>query len=418
MKRILILGAGVEQIPAIRIAKEMGHYVIVTDMSMKAPGVKYADIAYPVSTTDISGNIEIARKERIDGVMTVSSETAVCSVAGVAEELNLPSYSMQTAINATNKAEMRKVLIANNVTVSPFAIAEDYDQVREFSSGIEGPWVLKPVDSSGQRGTFLIQEREKLEDAFNKSVGYSRAGKVLIDKFIKGPEIHVAMQIINRKVHFLALSDRITLNHKHFGIAVRHVGPSVVDKETRLAIQEMCEKSIASIGLLNGVATCELILDKGKPVLMEVAIRTPGGYLREVAMYLSGVDVVKSVIWNCLGQIKCLDDIKTEEIYPAISVKFITALNFDSRIRTVENIENIEVVRKMDGIKACNMHFEIPFNVPVLSSSVGRFGAIIGVGQNREEAKKRTEKAFSMLKINGCNLNEYVDYNKYNLEYN
>ena len=72
----------------------------------------------------------------------------------------------------------------------------------------------------------------------------------------------------------------------------------------------------------------------------------------------------------------------------------------------------------MDGIKACNMHFEIPFNVPVLSSSVGRFGAIIGVGQNREEAKKRTEKAFSMLKINGCNLNEYVDYNKYNLEYN
>lgn len=98
MKKILIIGAGIEQVPAIQIAKEMGHYVIISDMNMSAPGVKFSDSAYEVSTTSIDGNIEIAEKEKIDGVMTVCSETAVPTVAGVAEKMNLPSYSKDTAL--------------------------------------------------------------------------------------------------------------------------------------------------------------------------------------------------------------------------------------------------------------------------------------------------------------------------------
>lgn len=417
MKRILILGAGVEQVPAIKMAKEMGHFVIVTDMNLKAPGIEYADAAYDVSTTDVKGNIDIARRVNIDGVMTVSSETAVCSVAGVAEELGLPSYSMETAINATNKAEMRKVLSYRNVEVSPYMIANTINQTLDFANRISGPWVLKPVDSSGQRGTFLIDDKKELEKAFLRAVHFSKAGKVLIDKFMKGPEIHVAMQVINKEVYFLALSDRVTLNRKHFGIAIRHVGPSIIDEETESLIKKLCENSIESIGLENGVATCELILDNGKPVLMEVAIRTPGGYLREVAMYLSGVDVVRSTIWNCLGENRTIREMITEDIFPAVSVKFISALNLNNSISEVHKIDNIGKVLKKEGIKECKIHFELPFEVPELTSSVGRFGAIIAVGNNREEAKTRTEEAFNLLRFNGYPLQEYKDYNPFNLDF-
>ncbi|MCF8380983.1 MAG: ATP-grasp domain-containing protein [Bacteroidales bacterium] len=407
MKKILIVGAGIEQVSAIKIAKEMGHFVIVTDMSMDAPGVKYADSAYKVSTTDIEGNIAIALKEKIDGVMTICSETAVPTVAGVAKKMNLPSFSVDTALKATNKAEMRKVLSANKIRVSPYVIARSFEDLMAFADVNEGPWVVKPVDSSGQRGTYIIDNKSKLKQAFEDSIKFSNVGAVLADKFIQGPEIHVGMQVIDKKVHFLAFSDRITLKENHFGIAIQHIGPSVLSQETESAIIQMCKLSVESIGLVNGVATCELILKDGEPVLLEIAVRVPGGYLREVAMYLSGIDMVKTTIWNCLGEQKTLNEMKTEEIFSAISVKFITTLNLDKTIKSISNIENVDEILKSKGIKHCNFHFQKPFNVPELKSSVGRFGAIIGVGDNNTDAIENANAAFNLLKFNGLPLIDY-----------
>lgn len=418
MKKLLIVGAGIEQVPAIQISKEMGHSVIVCDMNLKAPGVRYADKAYGISTTDIDENIKIAETENIDGILTVSSETAVPTVARVADKLGLPSYSIDTAMKATNKELMRQVLLDNQVRVAPFNIARSLEELFNFTNDTPGPWVLKPTDSSGQRGTFVIDTKEKLENAFHSSLSYSKSRAVLVDKYIRGPEIHVAMQVIDGKINFLALSDRITLNEKYFGIAIRHIGPSVLSSETDHHIKEMCRKSVEAIGLKNGVATCELILDNGEAFLMEVAIRTPGGYLREVAMYLSGIDVIKSTIWNAMGENRSVEEMRTEEVYQAISVKFISALNLDNSIKKIKSIKNVDKVLRMSGIKECRFHFEVPFKVPDLISSVGRFAGIIGVGNNREVVKNLTEDAFNMIRINDMPLLEYREYNKYNFEYN
>ncbi len=411
MKKILIIGAGIEQVPAIKIAKQMGLHVIVSDMTLNAPGVRFSDSAYEISTTDLEGNIEIAKKEKIDGVMTVCSETAVPTVAGVAEKLNLHSYSVDTAIKATNKAEMRKALSVKNINMSPYAVTDNFDEIQEFTQKNKGPWVIKPVDSSGQRGTYIISEKAALQKAFKKSIKFSSTNAVLIDKYIEGPEITVAMQVINKKVHFLAISDRITLDENYFGIAIRHLGPSLIkNKKTEFSIIEICRKSVEAIGLVDGVATCELILDNEIPILLEIAIRVPGGYKREVAMYLSGIDLIKTTIWNCLGEEKTIGEIKTENVYPAVSVKLVTDLNLKGNFKTINTVENIDEVLKMDGIKACNIHFDLPFDIPKLKSSVGRFAAIIGVGENRQDAIDKTEKAFNLLSFNGLPLVEYTNY--------
>ena len=45
-KNILIIGAGFLQVPAIKIANELGLTTIVTDYNENAPGMKIAD--YPI----------------------------------------------------------------------------------------------------------------------------------------------------------------------------------------------------------------------------------------------------------------------------------------------------------------------------------------------------------------------------------
>ena len=105
MKRILILGASLLQVPAIIKAKELGYYVGVVDYDASAPGIQYADEYYNVSTNDIAHVVELAKRFRANGVTTLATDLPVRTVAAVCEELGLPGISLETAIRATDKGK-------------------------------------------------------------------------------------------------------------------------------------------------------------------------------------------------------------------------------------------------------------------------------------------------------------------------
>ena len=93
-KTLLIIGAGHEQVGAIIQAQQLGHRVVVTDRNPHAPGLKHADAYELVSTSDAAGNLAVAKRYAIDGVMTLGSETAVPVVAHIAvsyTHLTLPT---------------------------------------------------------------------------------------------------------------------------------------------------------------------------------------------------------------------------------------------------------------------------------------------------------------------------------------
>lgn len=416
MKRILIIGAGTEQIAVIREAKLMGHFVIVTDFNPNAPGIAFADKFVLVSTTDGPGNAEVGKKENIDGVLTVCSETAVPTVAYVANELNLPSFSKRTALLGTNKSEMRKVLLENDVRVASFIVASEFSDCDSYFASNNGPWVIKPVDSSGQRGTNMVVNSSKLKHFFNEAKENSYSGNVLVDQFISGPEIHVTMHVIKGDVHFLAISDRITLDKENFGIAVRHLGHSDLAPLLKEDVKKLCKRGIKAIELENGVATCELIIQNGKPFVMELAVRVPGGYLREVASILSGVDINKTTIWCSLGDFKPFQELVTELKHPFVSVKFLTASNLDPSIKEIPSPPNCESMLN-ENVKLINFHFTKNFQIPLLNSSVARFGAIITVAKNASKALEYSEEVFSKIKINGLGLKEYTNYNPNNKDF-
>ena len=60
-----------------------------------------------ISTIDTPRIVEAARAYQIDGIMTLASDMPMQAVATVCEELGLIGITPQTALNATNKAEMR-----------------------------------------------------------------------------------------------------------------------------------------------------------------------------------------------------------------------------------------------------------------------------------------------------------------------
>ena len=111
MKKIMILGASILQLPAIKKAKKMGLEVIAVDMNKDAIGFKEDGIICEnISTIDIPEIIKVAKIHKIDGIMTLASDMPIRTVAAVAKELNIVGVSENTAINATNKEVMRECL--------------------------------------------------------------------------------------------------------------------------------------------------------------------------------------------------------------------------------------------------------------------------------------------------------------------
>ena len=409
MKKLLIVGAGVDQLPAIKIAKKWGHYVISTDYNPKSIGYKYSDNHHVVSTNDYKGTLNVAKKEKIDGIMTLISETAVPVISNIARELNLPCYSPETALAATNKIQMHKVMEAKNIRMPKSVFLSTYVEAEEAVCSFNYPIVIKPSNSSGQRGLKIIHSSNNnvLRDAFIEAKKYASDENVLIEEYIQGPEINVCTVVINKKVHTLSLSNRVTLKNPHFGIAIHHIcEPTLPNKELE-CVSELAIKATEALEMVDGITYPQIIVNNGVPYLIEIAVRIPGGNMREIAMYKSGVDMVKVAIKQALGEVFLYDDMVTERSYNGVVVKHITDLNLKDFNFKIESLSGINEAKNQPYVKKCSFRYGIGDEIPKLNWSGGRFGVIITVSNSNKDAYERAQSVFDNLKINGLGLKEY-----------
>ncbi len=397
-KTLMIIGAGHEQVPAIKMAVEMGYRVLTTDRNPEAPGVVHAHCFELVSTGDKEGNLEAARKHGIAGVMTLGSETAVPVVAHIAQVLGLPGFSEETAYKATNKNAMRAAFEAFGVPAPVSRPALTLEEVEAFAEAHGFPLVLKPSDCSGQRGTTRVDAGEGLEAALESALRFSTDGRAIVETFCEGIEINVTAAVVAGEVHFLSLSDRITAEPPHFGIAIEHISPPQVDEEMAEAIREASRLAIKAIGLTDGIAYPQVIASPKGPRVIEIAVRIPGGHMREVAWYRSGVDMIEIAIRQAMGDEDPWGSCRRIPAAAALSVKFITELDCpDHGGRRVVSIDGLEGARALPGVHLVRLYLKEGDVIPRLDSSAARFGAVIATGADREAACRLAMEAVGKI---------------------
>ena len=184
-KKIMILGASILQLPAIKKAKEMGLLPIVVDMNPRAVGFSEGNILKEViSTIDIPAVVDAAKRHRVDGVMTLASDMPMRCVAAVAKELGIVGISDETAIKATDKGEMRKALAAHNVPIPKFHVVSSKQEFDEIVPLFTTPFIVKPADNSGSRGVIRLSDssdKAAVDSAYEYSLESSRNGKVVVE---------------------------------------------------------------------------------------------------------------------------------------------------------------------------------------------------------------------------------------------
>ena len=99
-KTLLIIGAGLAQLHAFKLAREMGYHIVATDMYSNAPGFKLADDALIANTYDLEESLQVVldyqKQKPIDGVISVGVDNPIV-VATLADRLGLPTIPIESA---------------------------------------------------------------------------------------------------------------------------------------------------------------------------------------------------------------------------------------------------------------------------------------------------------------------------------
>ena len=315
-KRILILGAGLMQGPAIRAAKELGCEVIAVDGNPNAVCAKEADKFFPIDLKDIPALIDLAKslKEKgLHGVFTAATDFSV-SVAAVAESCSLPGHSLEAARRASDKVLMRECFEKHGVPSPKFThiFKNEIDKALQIlkQKAIPFPLTVKPADNMGARGCRLVYSQDELRPALEDAVNFSRSGKAIAEEFIEGEEFSLEALVINGEIFLNALADRHIFFPPYF-VEMGHTIPSIKSKEECDELIRVFFLGIKALGLTNGAAKGDIFLRKADPkkngkrtaCVGEIAARLSGGYMSGWTVpYSSGFDVTKAAVKIALGE--------------------------------------------------------------------------------------------------------------------
>ena len=388
MKKILILGASLLQLPAIRKAKELGYTVGVVDYDPKAPGIIYADAYFNVSTNDVDRVVEVATSFGADGVMTLATDMPVRSVAAACEALGLPGLSFETAIKATDKGEMIKAFKEHSIAHPWFYICEKFEEVESLD--IEYPCIIKPTDSSGSRGVVFVNSKGELGNAFIYSKKQSRSGKVIIEEFLQGDEVSVEIIISSGIPHVLAVTDKITTGPPHF-VEIGHSQPSRLPDDAVCMIKELAIEAVKAVGINDGAAHVEIMLTKNGPVMIELGARLGGDFIATHLVPLStGIDMVSAAIHKACGE--------NVDLNPRLS-KGSCVRYFDADYGTIERIDGIKDAMEIPGVKEIILMKKKGDISSRIASSNDRVGVVIAQGDDALEAERACCKALEFIRI-------------------
>lgn len=293
----MVLGGGGCQQNLIKRAKEEGHYVVVADYLESPPACRFADEHVRVSTFDTPAVLKAARELKIDGITTLGTDQPVLTAAVVSKELGLNYYAdPELALAVTNKRVMKEVFNKHNIPSCDYRlIGEGFSD--EEIEGLSFPAVLKPVDSQGQRGIFLVNNADEARRHIAETLSYSREEKVLLEEFYRSDEITVNGWAADGSAKIISVVDRVTMRGTNrIGICLCHNFPSVHLEKYNEEIERITDDIVDAFGIEEGPIYFQYLIGEEGIKVNEIAMRIGGAYEDITLPIISEIDVASMLM--------------------------------------------------------------------------------------------------------------------------
>lgn len=436
MKKIMILGAGLMQKPAILAAKSLGFESVVVDANPNAVAVPLADRFEPVDLKDKEALVRLAdqinsegEENSLAGVFTAGTDFSA-SVAYVAEHCSLSGHKYEACLNASDKVRMRSCFKKANVPCPDFIEVEKNQIESIFSDAEKGdvrfPKVVKPCDNMGGRGCRLVRNKDEFLSATNDAVKNSRTSRAIFEDYMEGAEFSIDSIVYNGTLTITGFADRHIFYPPYF-IEMGHSLPSEASQKIKNELIATFALGIKALGLTCGVAKADIKYTKNGPMIGEIAARLSGGYMSGWTFpYSSGMNLTEQAMCIALGKEPEFllanrvslpwephESVKNQEqpfrLFEIPSVNVSAERAWISIPGKIKEIYGMDDAKNVYGVKDVLPRSKVGDEVDFPRNNVEKCGNIIAVSINAKSAYKAAYDAISSITIRLEPHNEKTD---------
>jgi formate-dependent phosphoribosylglycinamide formyltransferase (GAR transformylase) len=302
MQKVMVLGAGIYQVPLIKKVKEMGKYCIVVSIPGNYPGFQYADKVYCENIVNSEEILKIAKKENIDGICLTGTDVGVVTLGYVCSKLGLCGPSAKAGRTASNKLLMKNAFVQYGVNTANFQYVNVQEQnLKDICDKIGYPVIFKAIDSSGSRGIIKVESPDKIEEAKKIVLAVTKSDKYIIEEYLEGMEFGAQAFVQDGKIKFvLPHGDYVFKGNT--GVPVGHYVPYDISENLNEAVKVETMKAIQSIGLDNCAINADFMLCNDKVYVLEIGARAGATCLVELVSIFYGYDYYEKIIRASLGE--------------------------------------------------------------------------------------------------------------------
>jgi len=300
-RSLLILGAGVYQLPLIKKAKELGLTTIVVSRKGKYPGIPLADVFLDIDTTDVERVVKAAKEYAVSGVVTTGTDVCLPAMGKVVDECGLVGSSYEAARRSMDKVLMKRAFIENEVPTAAFEQFEDSEDALDFAETLGFPVMVKATDSSGSGGITKVNDREEFQEAWDRAWEVSRSKEIIVEEYLSGLEFGAQAFVKGEKL-IAVFPHGDTVTPEPYFTPIGHSIPINFSEEQLQKTKETIEKAVQALGLRDCVANVDLMFVDGEPKLIELGARMGATCLPENISIYSGTDAYEYLIRLSLGE--------------------------------------------------------------------------------------------------------------------
>jgi len=386
----VLVGGSRSQLGLLEQARALGHEVCVVDGAATAPLLAEADIGIVRNFVDVAAVLEDLRAHEVEpvAVATMGSDQAVLPTARVAERLGLPGLPVRTAEIVADKRKMRAAFEAAGV---PAAAGREVTSVEDALTafGVTGRAVVKPVDGSAQRGVAEVRSAEELPAAFQRALGASRTGAVVLDQYLEGDEFTINGFLLDGEYFPMSITKRLLHPPPPLGVCIAHRYPSGLSEKRERELFDLAHRGSKAVGIETGPSYVQVRED----FVIEVGARLGGGKDAELAKLVTGFDAVRANVLWALGELGAEDLHRGEAIATHGQVRFVVSP--PGRIVRLDASPALT----LDGVHEAGFYWREGMVLPPLTSGAERLGYLVLTAAGEDELDDLTDRALRALDV-------------------
>ncbi|WP_106768568.1 ATP-grasp domain-containing protein [Paenibacillus faecalis] len=388
MKKLMILGAGISQLPLIKKAKEMGLYVIVVSRQGNYPGFSLADKVYYEDTTNIEKVAEIARFEGIDGICTTGTDVAVKSIGKVVDEIGVSGLNYESAQLSSNKWKMKQAFMEHGVRTAKFVKVRNKEEVYAAFEVLSMPLMFKAVDGGASKGIVKVTDKEQIDDAYDKVRRDTKLDFFIVEEFIEGTEFGAQSYVYNHEIQFI-MPHGDMMFYGDAGVPIGHYVPYELPDDVEQDLFNQLKQSILALQLNNCAINADFILKDDKVFVLEIGGRAGATCLPELVSTFYGFDYYEQIIRAAL------------HMNPTFSVESFQPcaceLLISDKEGEITKLENGNVSH--EDIIQISFDYNVGDRINKFRVGTDRIGQIIVKGESLEEVINRLNKVKGNINV-------------------